>query len=63
MSTSTERHRANWQTAAVMGVSGVLFVVLAVATVSPLWVAAAAIDFIGAADAILRPFYLSEAAA
>jgi hypothetical protein len=46
-----------------MGVVGVLFVALAVATTSPLWEAAAAINFIGAADAILRPLYLSGAAA
>jgi hypothetical protein len=44
-----------------MGVVGVLFVVLALATLSPLWEAAAAINFIGAADAILRHLNLSPA--
>jgi hypothetical protein len=46
-----------------MGVVGALFVVLSVAAMSPLWEAAAAVNFIGAADALLRPFYPSGAAA
>jgi hypothetical protein len=46
------------RTALVMAAVGVSFVVLSLATLSLLWEAAAAINFIGAADAILRPYYL-----
>jgi hypothetical protein len=46
-----------------MGVVGALFVVLAITTTSSLWEAAAAVNFIGAADAILRPYYLPGVAA
>jgi hypothetical protein len=59
----TDRQGTRWRKAAVMGVVGALFVVLALATLSPLWEAAAAVNFIGAADAILRPYYLPAVAA
>jgi hypothetical protein len=49
---STEQHWAKWQTAGVMGTAGALFLVLALSAgnLFPLWLAAAAINFIGAAD-------------
>lgn len=60
----TEQDRAGWQTAAVMGVVGALFVVLAVTTGNlTLWLSAGAINFIGAADSLRRQYCLSSATA
>ena len=61
----TERPRARWHTAALMYAVGALFVVLfAVDAVNrPCWAAAAAINFLAAADSLRQRYRLAGATA